>query len=81
MSPTKQTAKGIGGCVMVPGGSPYRLKNGTQTYDVAVTVSLLRAEPSLRKLSEARPVDCNEAIALGYRRVRSYDDAVTQGIV
>jgi len=48
MSPIKQAAVGIGGCVLVPGGNLYRLQNGTQTYNVAVTVSLLLAEPSLR---------------------------------
>lgn len=81
MSPIKQTAMGIGGCVLVPGGSLYRLKSGTQTYMVAVTVSLLRAEPSLRRLSEATRMSCEEAATLGYRRVRSYDDAVMHGLV
>ena len=41
MSPLKQAAIGIAGCVLVPGGSLYRLRNGSQTYNVAVTVSLL----------------------------------------
>lgn len=81
MSPIKQTAMGIGGCVVVPGNSLYRLKNGTQTYMVAVTVSLLHAEPSLRKLSEATRISCEDATALGYRRIRSYDDAVMHGLV
>ena len=81
MSPIKQTAMGIGGCVLVPGGSLYRLKSGTQTYMVAVPVSLLRAEPSLRRLSEATRMSCEEAATLGYQRVRSYDDAVMHGLV
>lgn len=81
MSPIKQAARGIGGCVVVPGGSLYRLKNGTQTYNVAISVSLLRAEPSLRKLSEATRMACDEATAQGYRLARSYDDAVMHGLV
>ena len=80
MSPNKLSAKGLGGCVLVPGSSLYRLKDGTQTYNVVVTVSLLRAEPSLRRLSEAAPVPCDKAAALGYRLVRSYDDAVMHGL-
>ena len=80
MSPFKQSAMGLRGCVLAPGGSPYRLKNGTQTYNVAVTISLLRAEPSLRRLLEATPIACDEATALGYRLVRSYDDAVMHGL-
>jgi hypothetical protein len=81
MSPNKQTAMGIGGCVLAPGGSLYKLRNGTSTYNVAVTVSLLRAEPSLRRLSEAKHIACDQATALGYRLVRSYDDAVMHGLV
>ena len=81
MSPNKLAAKGLGGCILAPGGSLYRLKNGTQTYNVAVTVSLLRAEPSLRRLSESTPVGCDKAAELGYRLVRSYDDAVMHGLV
>jgi len=81
MSPNKLSAKGLGGCVLASGRSLYRLKDGTQTYKVAVTVSLLRAEPSLRRLSETAPMACDEAAALGFRMVRSYDDAVTHGLV
>jgi hypothetical protein len=81
MSPNKLSAKGLGGCVLAPGGSLYRLKDGTQTCNVAVTVSLLCAEPSLRKLSEATPIACDKATALGYRLVRSYDDAITHGLL
>jgi hypothetical protein len=86
MSPIKQIALGIGGCVLVPSGSVYKLKNGTQTQMVAVTVSLLRAsllraEPTLCRLSESARMTCEEASALDYRRVRSYDDAVMLGLV
>jgi hypothetical protein len=81
MSPFKQAAVGLGGCVLVPGRSLYRLKNGTQTHKVAVTVSLLRAEPSLRRLSEAVRINCEKAAAQGYSVVRRYDDAVALGVV
>jgi hypothetical protein len=81
MTPNKQSAKGIGGCVLVPGPDAYRLKTGTWTRHLAVTVSLLRAEPSLRRLSEDIPISCSDAIAQGYRLVRRYDDAVMYGLV
>jgi hypothetical protein len=81
MSPIKQTAMGIGGCVLVPGGSLFGLKSGTQTYMVAVTVSRLCAEPSLRRLSQAIRMSCEEAASPGYRGVRSHDDAVMHGLV
>ena len=81
MTPDKQRAKGIGGCVLVPGPGSYRLRSGAWTHNLAVTVSLLRAEPSLRRLSEGIPIDCEEAAAQGYRLVRRYDDAVTNGLV
>ena len=81
MSPFKQAAVGLGGCVLAPGRSVYKLKNGTQTHNVAVTVSLLRAEPSLRRLSEAVRINCEEAAAQGYSFVRCYDDAVALGVV
>ena len=81
MTPNKLIAKGIGGCVLVPGPGAYRLKSGTATHNVAVTVSLLRAEPSLHRLSEDIPIPCEEAAAQGYRLVRRYDEAVTQGLV
>ena len=80
MSPNKLFAKGLGGCILAPGRSPYRLENGTQTFDVAITVSLLLAEPALRKRPEGSPIACEEAMALGYRLVRSYADAVMHGI-
>jgi hypothetical protein len=81
MSPIKQAAVGIGGCVLVPGGNLYRLQNGKQTYNVAVTVSLLLAEPSLRRRPKSESMRCEEATAQGYRLVRSYDEAIAQGIV
>ena len=80
MTPNKQVALGIGGCVLVPGPGAYRLPNGTWTDKLAVTVSLLWAEPSLRRLSEGIPIGCEEAAAQGYRLVRRYDDAVTHGL-
>ena len=80
MTPNKQAAKGIGGCVLVPSPSAYRLKSGTWTHKLAVTVSLLRAEPSLRRLSEGIPITCEEAVAQGYRLVRRYDEAVMYGL-
>jgi len=79
MTPSKQVATGIGGCVLVPGPVAYRLTSGTSTQMLAVTVSLLRAEPSLRRLSEGIPIGCDEAAAQGYRLVRRYDDAVKCG--
>ena len=80
MTPNKQAALGIGGCVLVPGLAAYRLKNGTSTHMLAVTQSLLWAEPSLRKLSEGVPIGCEEAAVQGYRLVRRYDDAVMYGL-
>ena len=80
MTPNKQVAKGIGGCVLVPGPGAYRLRSGAWTHKLAVTVSLLRAEPSLGRLSEGIPIGCEEAAAQGYRIVRRYDDAVMHGL-
>ncbi|WP_280156318.1 hypothetical protein [Piscinibacter sp. XHJ-5] len=81
MTPNKQIAKGLGGCMLVPGPSAYRLKSGAWTHHLAVTVSLLHAEPSLRRLAEGVPIPCHEAAAQGYRQVRCYDDAVAHGLV
>ena len=80
MTPLKQAVKGLGGCVLAPTPNAYRLKNGNWTHNVAVTVSLLRAEPSLRRLSEGTPIACEDAVAQGYRIVRRYDDAVVHGV-
>jgi len=46
MSPIRQIARGIGGCVLAEGSIAYGLKDGTPTYSVAVTVSLLRGPTS-----------------------------------
>ncbi len=81
MSPIKQAALGLAGCILVPGSSFYRLQNGTQTHNVAVTVSLLLAEPSLRRLLRAEPMSCGEATAQGYRIVRTYEEAMAQRVV
>jgi hypothetical protein len=80
MTPNKQVAKGIGGCVLVPGPASYRLSSGAWTHHLAVTVSLLRAEPSLRRFSEGLPINCEDAAAQGYRLVRRYDEAVMYGL-
>jgi hypothetical protein len=80
MTPNKLIVKGIGGCVLAPGPNAYRLKSGAWTHNLAVTVSLLRAEPSLRRLSEGVPIACEEAAEQGYRLVRRYDEAVMHGL-
>jgi hypothetical protein len=80
MSPFKQTVHGLTGCVLAPGRDTYRLKDGTPTHLVAISVSLLRAEPCLRRFAEAPRVDCERAVAQGYRLVRSYEDAVALGL-
>jgi hypothetical protein len=56
------------------------LRNGTPTYNVAVTVSLLRAEPCLRRLKEGPPISREEAATRGYRIVHGYDEAVMHGL-
>jgi hypothetical protein len=81
MSPYKQQALGIAGCRLAPCGNAYRLKDGTPTQQLAVTVSLLRAEPCLHRLYEAAAISAEEARAQGYRFVRSYDDALMYGLV
>lgn len=80
MSPDKRIAKGIGGCVQARGSTLYRLKDGVQTYTVVVPVTLVRAEPCLRRFSEVVTISCEEAAARGYRVVRSYDEAVASGL-
>ena len=81
MSPIRQLARGIGGCVLAEGTVAYGLKDGTPTYNVAVTVSLVRAEPCLRRLNDAPPISREQAAARGYRIVHSYDEAVMYGLV
>jgi hypothetical protein len=81
MRPGKEVAMGIGGCVLVPGPTAYRLADGSWTDQLAVTVSLLWAEPCLRKLSEGAPIGCEVAAARGYTLVSRYDDAIACGLV
>ena len=76
----KQPAKGIGGCVMAVGNTPYRLKDGARTHALVVPVSLVRAEPALRRFAESLPMPCEDALARGFRLVRSYDEAVAYGL-
>lgn len=81
MSPHKQRARGLGGCVLAAGRTSYRLKNGAETYAVAIPVTLVRAEPCLRRFAESSPLSFEEAMARGYRVLRSYDEAVACGLV
>jgi len=81
MSPIKERFVGIAGCRLISGASAYQLKNGMSTFHVAVTVSLLFAEPCLRGRHEATSIRCEDAAVQGYRFVRSYDDAVAYGLV
>ena len=81
MSPHKQRALGISGCRLALGGQAYRLKDGTPTQALAVSVTLLRAEPCLRRLNEAQAISEEQASAQGYHFVRTYDDAVMHGLV
>jgi len=80
MSPHKQRALGISGCRLALGGQAYRLKDGTPTQAVAVSVTLLQAEPCLSRLNEAQAISDEQASAQGYRFVRSYEDAVMFGL-
>ena len=80
MSPDKLIAKGIGGCVLALGNSPYRLNDGVQTHAVVVPVTLVCAEPCLRRFAESSSISCADAKARGYRIIRSYDDAVANGL-
>ena len=47
---------------------------------MAVSVTLLQAEPSLGRLNEAQPISDEQANEQGYRFVRTYEDAVTFGL-
>jgi len=76
----REVAIGIGGCVLVASSGAYKLADGTSTTLVAVPLTLLLAEPSLRKLSEGRPIKCEEAAAMGFTIVRRYSDAVAYGL-
>jgi hypothetical protein len=79
MTPERQMAIGIGGCMLVASSGAYKLADGTLTTKVAVPLML--AEPSLRKRSEGSPIRCEAAAALGYTIVRRYSDAVAYGLV
>jgi len=81
MSPVRQRFRKIAGCRLVAGRNAYVLEDGRSTCDVAVTVSLLLAEPSLRRWQEGVPIGCEAAVLQGYRLVRSYDEAVMHGLV
>ena len=81
MTPQRQTAIGIDGCVLVAGSGAYKLADGTLTTKVAVPATLMLAESSLRKRSEGVPIRCEAAAALGYTIVRRYSDAVAYGLV
>ena len=83
MSPTKQRFVGLAGCQLVVGGSSYRLRDGKSTYQLAVTLSLLFAEPSLRrhKQDQSVAISCEAAAALGYQVARTSDDAAIFGLV
>jgi hypothetical protein len=81
MSPTKQRFVGLAGCQLVVGGSSYRLRDGKSTLQRAITLSLLFAEPSLRRCKQGGAISCEAAVALGYQVARTYDDAATFGLV
>ena len=81
MSPIKQRIIGISGCRLATGDASYQLQDGTTTSAVAITVSLLCAEPCLRRWSEAVAISTEEAEAKGYRLVRTYDAALGHGLI
>ena len=78
MTPEREKAIGIGGCVLVASSGAYKLADGTLTTKIAVPLTL--AEPTLRKRSEGSPIRCEAAAALGYTIVRRYSDAVVYGL-
>lgn len=80
MSPDKIAFKGLAGCVIAVGNTPYQLKDGTTTHAVVVPVTLVRAEPCLRRFAESSPISREAAQARGYRFIRTYDDAVVYGL-
>lgn len=81
MTPIKERTVGIAGCRLVAAGTPYRLRDGTTTVNLALPLSLMLAEPSLRGWRESQPIDHDTAVLRGYRFIRSYDDAVAYGLV
>jgi hypothetical protein len=80
MSPVKLFAHGLAGCRLVEGNGSYLLADGSPTRAVAVTVSLLHAEPCLSRLLGAAPISMELAKVQGYRIAHSYDDAVASGL-
>ena len=81
MSPTKQRFVGLAGCQWVVGRSSYHLPDGKTTVQLALTRSLVLAEPSLRKYTQGAAISCEAAAALGYQVARTYDDAANFGLV
>ena len=80
MSPVKLFAHGLAGCRLGGGAGSYELADGSLTNVFAVPVSLLFAEPCLRRFLGAELISTESAKAKGYRIVRSYDDAVASGL-
>jgi hypothetical protein len=80
MSPTKQRALGTSGCRLAPIAASYPLKDGSATRLVAVTVSLLLAEPCLRRYIEGQSMPTEAALGQEYRVVRNYEDALALGL-
>ena len=80
MSPNKQRFMGLSGLRLVGGFVPYRLSDGTVTRDVAVTLSLLSAEPCLGRLKLGEQISVEAAAELGYRTVRSFAEATQHGL-
>src|SRR3954452_8684977 len=81
VTPNKERTVGIAGCRLVAGASSYRLRDGTTTTHLAVPVSLMLAEPSLRGWRESQAIEFDAAVLRGYRFIRSYDDAVAYGLL
>ncbi|HET9646026.1 MAG TPA: hypothetical protein VFP68_22345 [Burkholderiaceae bacterium] len=80
MSPNKQRFIGLSGLRLVAGFVPYRLSDGTVTYSVAVSLSLLKAEPCLGRWKLGEEISVETARGLGYRTARSFDEAAEHGL-
>ena len=80
MSPVKLFAHGLAGCRLGGGSGSYALADGSLSNVFAVPVSLLFAEPCLRRLVGAQLISTESAKAKGYRIVHSYDDALASGL-
>jgi len=81
MSPVKLFAHGLAGCRLARGTGSYRSANGNPSNVLAVTVSLLLAEPCLHCFCGPETISVELAQAKGYRVVRSYDEAVALGLL